>query len=382
MPLLMEALHGNDLRLQAVAITALMPNAAGQLAAEMPKLSEAARLRILGLLAERGDASALPAFTAALNSPSRPVRLAALQGAGSVGDASVISVLAGIAAAGDDAERNAARASLARIRGKASDQMVADSLRKTADPKVKLELIRAAGERGATAAAPALLESARDPSDEIRRESLRALRDAGTASEIPGLIALVVKPAHADDRTEAARSLSVVRRRADPSRIQEVVSAYTQASDVETRAALLQVMGQSGHAEALPILRTALKDENAEMKRAAILALTEWPDAAPVPDLLETARTSSTPAHQILAVRGALRLIGLPESNRPPAETVKFLASAMSLAKEVGEKRSILSMLQRYPVKEALDLAKASLNDGAVAAEAKQAVARIERVLK
>src|SRR5207248_261945 len=146
--------------------------------------------------------------------------------------------------------------------------------------------------------------------------------------------------------------------------------------------ALLQVMGQSGHTQALPVLRTALQNENAEMKRAAILALTEWPDAAPVPDLLETARTASTPAHQVLALRGALRLIGLPDSSRPATETVKFLASAMSLARQVEEKRSILSLLQRFPVKESLDLAKTMVNDSAVAAEAKQAVSRIERVLK
>jgi hypothetical protein len=61
---------------------------------------------------------------------------------------------------------------------------------------------------------------------------------------------------------------------------------------------------------------------------------------------------------------------------------VKLLATAMSLARQVEEKRSILSMLQRFPVKESLELARASLSDPAVAAEAKQAVSRIERVIR
>ena len=77
-----------------------------------------------------------------------------------------------------------------------------------------------------------------------------------------------------------------------------------------------------------------------------------------------------------------MKLIGIPDANRPPAETVKLLATAMSLAKQVEEKRAILSLLQRYPVKEALDLAQASVNDPEIAAEAKQAVSRIERMLK
>src|SRR5215471_11894896 len=91
---LMQTLHGGDLRLQAIAVYAMMPNHSAQLIAEMPKLSEAAQIRILGLLSERGDAQALPAFTAAMKSASKPVRIAALQGVGTVGNASVMPVLA------------------------------------------------------------------------------------------------------------------------------------------------------------------------------------------------------------------------------------------------------------------------------------------------
>ena len=38
---------------------------------------------------------------------------------------------------------------------------------------------------------------ARDPNDEVRRESLRALRDTGSANEISGLVALVANPVKA-----------------------------------------------------------------------------------------------------------------------------------------------------------------------------------------
>ena len=156
-PVLMEALRGSDLRLQAIAVDGLMPGSASQLIAEMPKLSEAAQVRILGLLSERGDASALPAFTTALKGSSKPVRLAALQGIGPVGNASAVPALAAIAAGDDTAEQTAARAALGRIRGKDVDQAIVDGIA-GAEPKVRLELIRAAGDRGATAAAPVLAE--------------------------------------------------------------------------------------------------------------------------------------------------------------------------------------------------------------------------------
>ena len=73
-----------DPRLQAIAITALIPASTGPLIAEMPKLPEVAQVRILGLLAERGEAAGLPAFTTALQGSSKPVRLAALEGIGRV----------------------------------------------------------------------------------------------------------------------------------------------------------------------------------------------------------------------------------------------------------------------------------------------------------
>jgi HEAT repeat protein len=378
---LLEALHGSDARLQAVAIHELAPTSARRLAVEMPKLNESGQVRVLGMLAERGDTSALPTFTAALQGSSQPVRLAALEGIMRVGNASMVATLAGIAAGSNAEEQAAARASLAGIRGKDVDQAVVDAIA-GAEPKVRLELIRAAGQRCTAAASPALIKMARDADSDVRRESLRALHDTASASDVPGLVALVAGPVQPGDRTEAVRSLAAVLRRSDPSRIQDVIAAYTPASDLETRAALMQVMGQSGNAQALPVLRTALGDQNPEVKRAAILALSDWSDDTPVPDLLASARTTSTPAHQALALRGVVRLVGLPGSRRTPLETVKVLADVLSLAKQADEKRAVLSLLPRYAIKESLDLAGTLVNDSEVGAEAKSAVTRLERTVK
>jgi HEAT repeat protein len=380
-PVLLEALRGNDARLQAVAIASLMKGNSGQLIAEMPKLSEAAQIRILGLLSERGDSTALPAFTAALKGSSKPVRLAALNGIGVVGNASVVTSLATIAAGDDAAEQTAARAALARLRGKQVDQAVFEGI-SSAEPKVRLELIRAAGERGATVVSPVLVKMARDANPEVRRESVRALRDTATANDVPDMVALVVTPVQPGDRAEAAKTLGAVLRRSDPSRIKHVLAAYTPAADTETRTALMQVMGRSGNAEALPILRAALNDQDANVARAAILALTEWPDITPVPDLLAAARATANPAHQVLALRGVLQLVGLPAPSRPPRESVKILTEAMSLAKQPEEKRAVLALLPRFAVRDALDLANASVNDPEVSAEAKAAVGRLQRTVR
>jgi HEAT repeat protein len=376
-----EALSDSDPRVRAAAVDALARQAPAQLAAALPKLAEDSQVRALGVLAERKETATLPAFLAAVQGPAKAVRIAALEGLGRLGNASVVPTLAGIAAGEDEAERTAARAALGRLRGSDVDQRIAAEIAGAA-PKVKLELIRAAGERGTPTAAGALLKMAREADPELRRESLRALRDTAGTGDIAALTALVVSPVQAGDRAEAGRALGAVLRRADPARIADVVSASTSSGDPEARAALMQVLGQSGNPQALAVLRAALKDPDAGLRRAAILALTDWPDPTPIADLLEAARAAADPAHQVLALRGALRLIGLPGSGRPPAETVKLLAEVVRLAKQADEKRAVLALLARFPTREALELARSMAGDAEVAEEAKAAVARLERVVK
>jgi hypothetical protein len=48
----------------------------------------------------------------------------------------------------------------------------------------------------------------------------------------------------------------------------------------------------------------------------------------------------------------------------------------------VEEKRAVIALLPRYPVRESLELARASVNDSEVSAEAKAAVARLERTVR
>jgi HEAT repeat protein len=378
---LMQALHGSDLQLQAVAIYAMMPKQSVQLIAEMPKLSEAAQIRMLGLLSERGDTQALPAFTAAMKSTSKPVRVAALQSVGTVGNASVVPALAAAAAGPDAEEQAAARAGLTRVKGADADRAIAEAI-VSAAPNVKRELIRAAGERGANAAAPELLKTARDSDNDVRRDSLRALASVAGSAEVTGLVALVANPAQPDDRAEASKSLGAALRRADASSVQEVVTAYNGNSNADVRAALLGVLGQSASAPALTALRGALKDPNDDVKRAAIVALGEWSDTTPLPDLFDTARSATSPSHQVLAVRSAIKLIGISAPGRPHAESAKLAAEALSLAKDPAEKRAILALLPRYPVKESLDIAKALADDPQVGMEAKAAAMRLERTVR
>jgi HEAT repeat protein len=343
----MEALKGKDPELHPAAIHELGRLAPEQLASVAPSLPEAEHVNALGVLVESGGAIARPAVSAAMKSSSKQVRIAAMEGLAKIGTASAVPELVRIAARGDEAERAAARASLGRMPGKDVDQAVVDGIA-TAEPAMKLEFIRAAGDRGTAAGIPVLLKVVRDPDTEVRREALRALRETVSAT----------------------------------GQIGEVVTAYEQASDKEVRTALLGVLGPSGDAGALRLLRGALRDPDAAVKRSAILALTEWPDGAPIPDLLELARSASNQAHQVLAVRGVLRLASIPAAQRPAGESVKLLAEIMKLAHQAEERRAVLALLPRFPALEGLELARAWAGDAEVGAEARAAIKQLEGALK
>ena len=380
-PVLAAALREDGpTRVAAIRSLAVIPGpAAGKALTDiLPQLPSPGQVQVLEALAERGDSSARPVLTGMLQSQEPAVRLAALEGLGKVGDASTVAQLAQIAARTTGDQQNAARQSLYRLVARGADREVIEGI-SASDIAVRLELIRAAGERDLKSAAGALLAAARGPDAQVRQQSLRALRPIAGPEQVPALIAVLMNIPSSEERAEVQRTLAAAvgqNRQMSPA----LTSAFRTAPDAAARQSLLEVMAQSGDPDTMPLFRETLTGGDDELRRGAILSLSQWPSAAPAPDLLALARSSSNNAHRTLALRGYIKLVALP-SERPAAETARMLAGAQPLATQPEEKRAILSALQRAPSPESLELAESELNDPAVANEAKTAVAALRRAL-
>jgi HEAT repeat protein len=346
----------------------------------------------------------------ALKSSNRAVRAAALAAVGKLGDASNVRMLAEIAATAEEPEVSAARRSLYTLRGREIDSAVIAAMNSTSG-KVKAELIMATGERAAASAADALITVARESDPDVRREALRAVRNVGGADQTPALLDMLLRATSAIERRDATQTLATVVRRAQPSPVAAVISAYKTAPSREVKVSLIEVMGQTSSNDALPVLRDALKDSDPEILRSAILALTAWDNPTPLPDLLNLAKTAQrstgevavtqpvqsatagagrgggrglappTNNIQILALRGVLRLMVL-QSQRTPAESGRLLAEVMSLSTQLPEKRNVLGLLSYFPSKESLEVAQAAVRDESVASEAKVALDQVTEGLK
>jgi len=146
-------------------------------------------------------------------------------------------------------------------------------------------------------------------------ESVRALRETSGSKQVPALLALLVKASSDNERKEFERTVAAAISRSPGSPVTGVIKAYQDSSDAGVRTSLLNVMSAAGNAEALPAVRQALQDPSADIERAALNALSNWPTPAPMDDLLALARSSGDPTRPILALRGYIKLVQIP-SNR------------------------------------------------------------------
>lgn len=368
----------DTMRAWAATLTQDIPGFAttATLAAKLPEASDTARVLILNALADRGDESVVPAVLAQLNTAEGEVRGAALTALGALGDAGVAPPLAQAAArATDVTERDAARRSLARLRGDGVDEVLLATLA-GADATVRVELIIALKDRWCWAAVPALLDQAGDETDAVRIAALEALGVLGSPDVADSLLAALVQ---ATDDTEDVRQAAedavaaVCGRIDDESQRTAPVLALWNGAKPAVQASLIRVLGRLGGGGALEQIRDARHLTDAAVTEAAVRALAGWATDEALDDLLEIVQHSDEQVHRVLALQGYLRLLGL-DAERPAATTIELYQAAMKLAERPEERRLVLAGLGNVSHIDALNAVEEYLADSELRGEAEAAV--------
>jgi len=359
------------------------------LAGRLPQLGPNAQVTLLHALAVRGDrghsaelsrSPALDAVMGACNSRDGAVRIAALDAAGTLGDASTVRFLAEHAAKTRDTELEAARAALQALRGDNINAAIVKYL-KSVDDGAKVELITALALRNAVETTPVLLKTAAGGTARVRTASYKALRDLAGADDVAALFDLLVS-AGQGDKAEAVKTIASVARRCS---VGESTSAIAlkkldAAKDDGLRASVLTLLGDLGDNRALPVLKSALNDADKGIRDAAVRGLSGWPAVGPkgepMDDLLRIARTSNNKVHRVLALRGYINLITTAD-NLSPAQKVNACKTAMKLAEGLSEKKRVLAKTAEINCIEALVAAQSYLDDRDLKAEAAVAATTI-----
>jgi len=153
-----------EIQAMAVKLASDMPGtpATRQFAALLPSLPAPVKVGLIAALADRGGVIARPAVIGATRDEESSVRAAALKALAVLGDSSAIPLLAEAAATSAEEERQAARESLARLRGRDVNGAILSAAR-TATPVVRAELIRAWAQRLGTDPIRLMFEPPREP---------------------------------------------------------------------------------------------------------------------------------------------------------------------------------------------------------------------------
>ena len=382
-----DALVGNReyLRYAAARVARDLPgaNVARAFADALHAMRPANQIVTINALAARGDRSVLPAVLACVSCESEDVRLAAVEALQVLGDPTVVLPLAGIAAGAEPNGplQKAARRSLDRLSAPGVDAMTEYHVAQSDSP-VRAELVRALGTRGVTPAVPTVLQAARDDDSGVRKAALKGLGLLAEPMHLRDVVALLLATEAKSEASELERiAVSVSRRIQDPAQQPEaVLDALAGDIRVETRCSLLSALGKIGVAAGLEALYAALDQRNDEVRKAAIRALADWPDASPMARLREISKDSPDPVQRVLALRGYARQLALP-TDRPTRDTLRMYTEALALAKTDQERKTLLGGLGDVPHPETLKILESNIGDKAVQAEAIAAACKVLQAL-
>ena len=366
---------------QAIAFTRLIPKdiqLSKTLVELLPTLPPERQETLVRALGVRPDDIATAAILEAATFDKPLVRVAALDTLGDVGGASAVTVLATAAVKGGD-DQKAAREALLRLSGDAIGGQISTAIDVPATPpKVKAELVRALAGRRTPGATERLFTLAKtDPEADVRREAIAGLGSLAGPADLKPLIDLAVTPKDPGDRGPFEDALAAAfRRSGDAKAATALVAGVVTGAPADARPPLVRLYKAAASPEALAALRPLLTDPDKQVADAAVRTLADWPDPAAADDLLGVVKTSDSKTHQVLALKGYIRLTGAIDKQSPgaPAKQLAMYQAALDLAQRPDEKRQILSGLANLATPEALALSEKLLTDTTVTAEAAQAV--------
>jgi HEAT repeat protein len=381
-PHVLALLKDKDLDLQRAAgkfITEMHGTAITKaLAEQLPQLSGDAQVVLLSALETRGDKAAAPYVAKAVGSSSGPVRLAAVKALAVLGNSSNVDLLARVSIM-DGETGKAAMESLSRISAPGVTDALIGIAQSRAETQARVNVIQTLINRRQTEAIPALLKVAKDNNSEVRQAAYKALGTLSGQEKLPVMVSMLIATKSNADRAGIERAMVDIVNRLEEPDAAPVVAGLANA-DKAVKSRLLAVLTRIGGDKAIQAVRNQLLSGDAEIKKSAIRALADWPEPAPLEDLMKIAKSQSDSTDQILALRGYIKLLGIP-ANRSAAETVQLLAEAMSVARREDEKKAVLSALSKYPCKEALALAERWKTIPGLSAEADLALKKIKEAL-
>ncbi len=183
-------------------------------------------------------------------------------------------------------------------------------------------------------------------------------------------------------RREAQLAAISVSRKITPATAQadDVLAALKSATTTPGKCSLISVLGGIGNDKAFAAVKSAMGSGVPEVNDAAVRALTVWPNPSAADALLDIFGSAKNPTHRTLALRGAVRLLAMPEQ-----DVEKRLAGYRKLlagTKKPGEIKLVLSGVGSVADRRALKILEPYTQNKAVNREAMAACKSVLNAIK
>ena len=343
----------------------------------LPHLEEYQQMQLFTVLADRENVDVKDIIKEAVNHSNPDIRLAALMALRNIAGASDVEFLASVAAQARGREQDMARECLEIIKGPDIDNTIIKGL-DNPDPKIRVEFIRSIGERNLVAGISPVLETLKDSDRRVKLESYKVLGKLAGPDQLMSILQASMDAGSSAERNEAERTITLVSLKIpeEDQRVDDILAILPEVTNSESVVMLIQAMGNIGCEKALPVIRDYLNNENLDIQIASIKALSVWPDATPLDDLRQIVESSEDIKAHNLAMNGYIRMIRIDDTMNDDQKTDSF-RHAYELAKNLDEKRIVVSGLSGIRSKGAFQMAIGLLDNPELKSEAEAAISSI-----
>ncbi|MEQ8836500.1 MAG: HEAT repeat domain-containing protein, partial [Lacipirellulaceae bacterium] len=356
---LLDAFQSDDDELSNFAAEFARQSATKQqvdiLAEAIPRMSLQRQILLLDALSNRESSVVRRTAIASLSSDDRRLKLTAVRALRVSGSVEYIRLLVSLASREDDALFDEVVAVLSSLGGPEIESILIEML-PNSEPDGQIAAIAALQNRGSRDARASLLDLARNGVKPVRLAALRALEALPDETTIEPLIEMLTETPAGTVRGTVERTLWITcLKTLDPASRSEPLLQALAGSDLSQRIALLPCLGRMGGDKALRLVLDAMKQDDAELRNAALRALTNWPDDSVAEEMWKLAKTAEQKEHRIWALRGFARVIAR-QGRSDPEGTCERLKEALAIAKRVEDKQLILSRLTAARTPASLDV--------------------------
>jgi HEAT repeat protein len=324
---------------------------------------------LIAALVEAHGGTLRPHLSRLAEHESEPVRVAAFEAMGRIGDAEFVERLVEAVEAAP-AERNAALAALVQLaEGRAAAVLIAKT--KSAPKQVQLELVDVLAARQSLDGLSQLIEST---DDDVAVAALRTFAHLADESALDNLFLSLMLAGQSEERRAACKRaiVTIARNRENESpTVETAISRLKEARDINIRCSLLRVLGGLPDDKSYAALVAASDGPNDACRETALRQLFAWPDPRALPTLVKLINESPNDVHRVLALRALVRLAG--HENVAAADQLEYLRLALRHADQPDKLKLVISGLGTARAADAIELLAPLLDSQAVRPEAEVA---------